>query len=373
MREFEQVYMRIVRKLWEAISESHTGNNMFFSPLSAFVIAAMLENTAAGRTRDEITDFLGYAGYMNENRFREKLTELLLELKAERETFFANADAFAVNQKYLPFIQPKFMDRFRRTFPEAELFCQGDAAQAVNEWVSTKTKGIIGSLISPNAQPDFILLNAAVFLAEWMNEYTERAVKEKEDFTNSDGEQEKVTMLFSEEDTYIHADGVSGFAKPYKGGEYEFMALLPDDPGTRIEELMKKGIAGELYDLYRNGTNMKVYVKIPEFTYSSVENLSEPLKKLGIKRIFEEGADMSPVIMRRQAHVEEIVQKVYVQVDRNGTKAVAVTYSEWEVSAALPWEEEEYREVYLDRPILFAIMHKRTGLPVFAGIVNRVF
>ena len=62
-----------------------------------------------------------------------------------------------------------------------------------------------------------------------------------------------------------------------------------------------------------------------------------------------------------------IIHKARVEVDRQGTKAAAVTTGLLFAGAA---PLLDYKTVELDRPFVYAIMHNETGLPVFTGIVN---
>ena len=59
----------------------------------------------------------------------------------------------------------------------------------------------------------------------------------------------------------------------------------------------------------------------------------------------------------------------YVDLDRKGTKAAAVTMAFLTLGCALVMERSE--NVRLDRPFLYAIMHNESGLPVFTGIMNK--
>ena len=64
----------------------------------------------------------------------------------------------------------------------------------------------------------------------------------------------------------------------------------------------------------------------------------------------------------------KVLQKTYIDVNRKGTRAAAVTGA---IAAAGHSEYERY-EVYLDRPFIFAIVHKGTGVPVFIGTVREL-
>ena len=68
--------------------------------------------------------------------------------------------------------------------------------------------------------------------------------------------------------------------------------------------------------------------------------------------------------------MDSIIHKARIEVDRQGTKAAAVTMGAIEVGCAFPLDKPKVVE--LDRPFVYAIMDNKTGLPVFTGIVNKL-
>ncbi len=65
-----------------------------------------------------------------------------------------------------------------------------------------------------------------------------------------------------------------------------------------------------------------------------------------------------------------MLHKTFIQNDRNGTKAAAVTAVEVLTESCAEPCRVEY--VILDRPFYYAIIDCKTGLPVFMGVVNYV-
>ena len=67
--------------------------------------------------------------------------------------------------------------------------------------------------------------------------------------------------------------------------------------------------------------------------------------------------------------IDSVIHKTHIELDKYGTKAAAVTSIAMAGSAA---PTEPPKEVYLDRPFLYAIVEESTGLPIFMGAVNAV-
>ena len=68
-------------------------------------------------------------------------------------------------------------------------------------------------------------------------------------------------------------------------------------------------------------------------------------------------------------HILHILHKAYIEVDRRGTRASAVTLGVV-VAGCAPMDD--FKMVELNRPFLYAIVNKITGFPVFIGIVENL-
>ncbi|WP_366508706.1 serpin family protein [uncultured Succiniclasticum sp.] len=58
-----------------------------------------------------------------------------------------------------------------------------------------------------------------------------------------------------------------------------------------------------------------------------------------------------------------------MKVNREGTEAAAVTYMPGITTTGVRLDPEP-KEIKLDRPFVYAIMHNETSIPVFIGILN---
>ena len=107
---------------------------------------------------------------------------------------------------------------------------------------------------------------------------------------------------------------------------------------------------------------------IPEFRYDRQRRLNDVLQNLGMTDMFDETlADFSALAPKDFLYCSEINQKVFIEVDRNGTKAAAITWAVMDEKSA---DVAEEKVVHLDRPFLYAIADNHTGLPLFLGIVT---
>ena len=104
-----------------------------------------------------------------------------------------------------------------------------------------------------------------------------------------------------------------------------------------------------------------------------VPRLTQQLQALGITAPFAPGdltraaADAGGRPVADPA-VSDVLQKVYVKVDEEGTEAAAATAVVMTRAAFGPSSELEVR---FDRPFFFAVVHEPSGLALFAGQVHR--
>ncbi len=216
------------------------------------------------------------------------------------------------------------------------------------------------------------LINALAFEGEWETKYEKDQVNENGSFTNHQGTAETVAMLNSTESQYITGDHVTGFVKNYEGGDYAFLALLPEED-TAVADFIAS-MDGEVFlELYDNRSYQDVLVQIPEFTYDYDTELSETLSGMGMTEAFTEAADFSRMAQTDTGllYINRVLHKTHIEVDRAGTKAAAVTAVEMTNEAAM-LEPEETPTVYLNRPFVYAIIDTETGLPIFLGSVNTI-
>jgi len=96
--------------------------------------------------------------------------------------------------------------------------------------------------------------------------------------------------------------------------------------------------------------------------------LNEPLKALGLRSAFGDGANFSGIADEKTC-ISQVCQKSYVDVDEEGTEAAAVTTVQM-TSLAMRRPPPNRFSMILDRPFFFVISDTGTGSVLFLGIVN---
>ncbi len=355
-----KMYNDITQKLLSQFAADGK-SNVVFSPLSVIVLLAMLADATGGQTKAEIVKALG-----SEADFQE-IISWIAEIQKEMMDSGAlvSSNAVCVKEDLKNKIAPGYEGHLKDVF-DGKLFLAEDMVSAVNEWVNMKTKGMIPQIADESMKSMLAcLMNAIAFEAKWGTKYESDDIDYGE-FNNSDGTCNEVTMMSSTEWQYIEDKHFRGFTKPYNEVGYSYMALLPkEEESNCLKDAVNKL---DLTALYNSRRAEEVHTMIPEYKFEFGNELNDFCKKLGIEKAFSDDADFSPMI-DEWLKVEKILHKALVQVDRNGTKAVAVTVA---VVCAGCIPDFDYEVVDLDRPFIFAIVHDDTGLPVFVGVVNHL-
>ena len=346
--------------------------NTIVSPQSLYFALGMTINGANGDTQQELINTLCKGSDLQE--YNDNISALI----NQTDTKTCNI----ANSIWLRDVQDLSLNsEFKKSSEEyfkSEIYTKkfdGKFVDTVNKWVSKNTDGMIDTILNevPSEDTMMYLINAICFDAKWNDKYDDIQINENGKFTNSKGDIQDVVMLNSTEDTYLCDEQSTGFLKYYLGGKYAFMGILPNED-VSINDYMESLTGDSFINLYRSkisGNSVSVNVTIPEFKYTSEYLLNDTLKDMGISSAFDEfSADFSNMIDSNtyKLYMGKVIQKAYIQVDRNGTKASAITSISMNDATAML----ETYQVYLDRPFIYAIMDTDTELPIFMGVVNNI-
>lgn len=346
--------------------------NTIVSPQSLYFALGMTINGANGDTQQELINTLCKGSDLQE--FNDNISALI----NQTDTKTCNI----ANSIWLRDVQDLSLNsEFKKSSEEyfkSEIYTKkfdGKFVDTVNKWVSKNTDGMIDTILNevPSEDTMMYLINAICFDAKWNDKYDDIQINENGKFTNSKGDIQDVVMLNSTEDTYLCDEQSTGFLKYYLGGKYAFMGILPNED-VSINDYMESLTGDSFINLYRSKisrNSVSVNVTIPEFKYTSEYLLNDTLKDMGISSAFDEfSADFSNMIDSNtyKLYMGKVIQKAYIQVDRNGTKASAITSISMNDATAML----ETYQVYLDRPFIYAIMDTDTELPIFMGVVNNI-
>lgn len=353
------------------LREERSGSvSVLLSPVSILNALGMVANGASGTTLKQIETATG----MSLHQLNDFLYTYRMSLPADSKTCkaaLANSawlrDTFRVEDAFL---------RSCVNYYSAEVYrsaFDGGLVTDLNRWVSKKTDGMISDLLEkePGAQTMLYLVNAACFDAKWETPYTKENVRTDGIFTAASGKRQTADYLDSHETIYLSGNNVSGFLKPYDGGKYAFVALVPDE-GVTLADYLRTLTGEHLYQLITDHHYADVQASIPKFTARSELELEEPLRAAGISDLFDVSAadlrGLGSAPNGNTLYVNSVLHKTYLELDENGTKAAAATSLDVNAGAAPP--SEDVKTVTLDRPFLYMVVDTHACVPLFMGTVT---
>jgi serpin B len=338
------------------------GSNIVISPLSLSYAMAMVREGARGTTATEIDRMLGFPG----SGLGPLYNGVAHSLDAD------NGDATVALNDAL-FIDPTFSVRkayltqlaryygagvWRTAFPDPAL-------RDINNWVKEKTKGRIPTLLEqldPNTV--FALVNTLYLKAKWATVF-KRSETKPAAFHGSAGSISEVKTM-SRTGLMAYVDGTSYHAVrlPYRGERLSMWVLLPKsrsgNPIALLQPRVVSTVTGSTHPA-------SVVLHLPRWDIKTTEDLTKVLKQLGIKQLFDPGADLSAMSPDGPV-VTNVIQQANITVGEKGTEAAAATAVLGETSASAPPKNPVVFNV--DHPFAFVVVDDTTSAPLFEGVVN---
>lgn len=366
----DQIGQVSYRMFQQAMSQpAEEGTSAMVSPLSLLTCLSMAQAGAEGNTKTEMEQTFGFTS----ESFASWLESWYDSLTEEDETRMNVANSFWYRQgfqaeeDYLLLLEDRFHGKAR------EAAFDDSTVSEINQWCDENTYGMIPRLIN-QLDPDqqAILLNAVAFEGKWQKAYEEDLVSEGETFVTEDGTEQDAVMLYSREEVYLSGEHTTGFLKPYQDG-YSFAAFLPEE-GMSVEDWLKETSEEEFTRMLQESECAQVSAVIPEFKSEyTAQNMKSVLQDMGIQSLFSAGdCDLSAMGKSEggdSLYVNDVLHKTFIELNREGTRAAAVTGL---VMKATSMEPEKVYEVRLDRPFVYAILDQGSMTPIFMGIVMNV-
>ncbi len=345
------------------------GTNSMISPVSMMIALDMAAVGARGETQTQITDL--FCEGASQEQVEHFCRDLLDRYESSQDVELHLANSIWIRDTIADGINEDFLVRTDHIFDAEAAVAPFDqtTVDAINQWCDDNTDGMIDHLLDEiEADTELILLNATALDAPWAEPYEDSQVTE-ETFINADGDTEEVNMLNSTEDIYFETEDAVGFMKLYEGYEYAFLVILPEESMT-VDHYVHS-LTGEKYLEFWNSrtAEYEVETKMPEFTYEYELKMNDVLSDMGMVQAFDEKyADFTGITGEPELYINTVLHKTFIEVGQYRTQAAAVT----EVildrkSVEIPLER---KQVYLDRPFVYAIVEVDTGMPLFIGTLQ---
>ena len=345
-------------------ASNKTGENTLISPLSVLCALAMTANGAKGETLEQMEKVLGMTteelnlylySYMNSLPQGEKY-----RLSLANSIWFTDHERFEVNQDFLQTNADYYgADIYKAPFNNSTL-------KDINDWVKERTDDMIPNIL--DEIPDeavMYLVNALAFEAEWSEIYDKNQVRDGQ-FTKEDGTKQNAEFMYGSEGKYLEDKNAIGFIKYYKGCEYAFVAMLPNE-GVSVSEYIASLDGESLRALLANKQRATVNTAIPKFETEYNVEMSEILSAMGMQDAFRsEKADFTALgaSSAGNIYINRVLHKTFISVGEKGTKAGAATVVEMTDGMVAVIDP---KQVYLDRPFVYMLIDCKNDIPFFIG------
>nr|AAH50060.1 Serine (or cysteine) peptidase inhibitor, clade B, member 9e [Mus musculus] len=358
--------------LLKVLCQDNPSENVCYSPMSISSALAMVLLGAKGDTAVQICQAL----HLNPDEDVHQGFQLLLHNlnKPNNQKYcltMANRLFVENTCELLPTFKKSCL-KFYHSEIEQLSFAEAaeESRQHINMWVSKQTKGKIPDLLSEDSvdsQTRLIPANALYFQGTWCKFFEKDSTKEVP-FKINKKETRPVQMMW-QEDTFFHAYvkeiQAQVLVMPYEGIDLNFVVLLPDQ-GVDISKvennLTFEKLTAWTKPEFMNRTELHVY--LPKFKLQEDYDMNSLLQHLGILDVFNGSkADFSGMSTKENLCLSKFVHKCVVEVNEEGTEAVAAS-----AGKIILFCDGPDPEVFCaDHPFLFFIMHSTTNSILFCG------
>lgn len=252
-------------------------------------------------------------------------------------------------------------------------------AAGINEFIRAKTLGRITTDYGPESfqHSTLVLIACFFFKALWENPFERVSFPTSRfSFRNFSGGYEEYTRMHQTEHfDYLESDAIQAVFLDYKAlpgkvhppCQWTAAVLLPKSPTRAALQAVLESLTSDSWaQLRSNVRRSKVHLSLPRFEIREGIDLTPVLAKKASPIVFTDSADFSRIngMPTRLSSVEHMT---LLKVDELGSEVAAATVMGFVFGAAAP---EKVHEMMVDRPFMFLIFERDSGLVVCSSLVE---
>ena len=241
------------------------------------------------------------------------------------------------------------------------------ACRAINSWAKEQTRGKVKCLLQPalvTPRTRLVLTDALYFKGSWAVPFRKAMTREEPFHLGKGGTAVIPFMHQTGHFPYLAQDGLQILELPYHGGDLAMVVLMPRSAGGLAG--LEKGLsARQLTEWVARLRPQQVEVAFPRFQILADLELKPALSALGMSLAFNEAqADFSGMREGGEPlHLSEVVHKAFVDVNEEGTEAVAATGTTFR-ARSLQADRHVFRA---DHAFVFLIRDQHSGQLLVIG------
>lgn len=338
--------------------------NWIISPFNVSAVLSLIANGADGNTLAELQNALGTKEIMmNEiNSYYKRMSEELVNLDYTSGLSFSRAafvnDTVNIYDSYADLSHKMFGTWINRID-----YLNPQSLDMLNHSYNVLTNGLFPPLFDQIPEDKMaIYLNMAKFDGKWKKKFNNSETN-IEDFICADGSKKQVLMMQKTEKLYYWDDETVEMAEfPYGNEAFSMSVLLPKEEALKqmsLEEIMVM-MTSCIYQMEEEKREALIQTRFPRFKLKYETNWVDVLKALGITEIFDrEKANLSKYAASN-INISQLNQSIYVNVEENG----------FEEENQPTYSDMTTKEFNINRPFIFLIKEKSTGMILFMGKVT---
>jgi len=352
-----------------------SSGNAVVSPFSIANALGMAHAGAVGHTRDQIAALVEPRSAQGRTftHGAASLNRALTNVAPGVE--LASANRIWVNKPLASQLATPYVATLRDSFGADGAmvdFSQSEPARSeINRWIAEHTKGHIKDLLpggSIKASTRAVLTNAVYLRGKWRTAFDAGQTADRP-FRLDGGRTINVPTMVGQVALRTGVvDGLTVFELPYQGEQFALMIALPPE-GHTLQALESDTAGADIAGWSKRLEAVaQASFQLPKFRLEpTTVALADRLKALGMVAAFDQGANFSGITGKaNEIQLEQVFHAAGIIVDEAGSEATAATAA---VMTAKSLSLPSPRAYKVDRPFLFAIVHKPTGAPLFVGKV----
>ncbi|MBZ3880154.1 Alpha-1-antiproteinase [Sciurus carolinensis] len=352
--------------LYRVLAHQSNTTNIFFSPVSIATAMATLSLGAKADTHTQILEGLDFnLTEVAEADIHTGFQHLLQTLnRPNNQLQLTTGNALFIHQNLK--LVDSFLENVKNLYHSEAFstnFTDSEAARKqINSYVEKGTHGKIVDLVKElNKDAVFALVNYIFFKGKWEKPFEAEHTTE-EDFHVDQATTVKVPMMKRLGMFNLHycSTLASWVLQMDYLGNATAIFLLPDE--GKLQHLEDTVTTELLSKFLKNRHIRSANLHLPKLSISGTYDLKSVLSRLGITKVFSNGADLSGITEDAPLSLSQALHKAVLTIDEKGTEASGATFLE-AIPMSLP------PEVKFDRPFFFVIYEHYTKSPLFVGKV----
>jgi serine protease inhibitor len=352
---------RLSFRLLERLSAARErGANLVISPASLAAVLSLIDLGADANLHTSLYRVLGFEDG-NAVATLESLRVLVGNILRDNSGPLLAANALVIDANTRPI--EATLAKMRAAGAEITVDDVTDLSvvRRINDWASMRTKGHIPVILDGPPEKGALALNALYFKDDWERQFDKSATRPGAFHgLNRIAEvpmmQQKASYSFRREGRFVAVD------LSYVHKRYALVALTTTD---------RPAAAGEFASVahWLDGKSFstgRARLELPRFAVTEQADLFSPLKTMGLAESLAsptafEGLAAAPLT------ITGILQRTFLKLGEEGTEAAAVTGAVF-ATRAMPVEE---MAIVIDKPFLFALRDRDTGLILMSGYMGK--